>query len=111
MEDVDAIVGLDQLPIPVPAPRDVARGNFTVQLDGLTQKHSYVLQVLVHLEWLYWKSEKGEQFFEGSKKKKSRLKGLECYARSTCTCASVVPPEAMSEYVPVSSLDASSITR
>lgn len=111
MNDVDAIVGLDQLPVPVPAPRDVARGNFTVQLDGLTQKHSYVLQVLVYLEWLHWWSEKGERQFVEGNRQKSKLKGLEFYARSTCTCASVVPPEAMSEYVPVSSLEASSITR
>lgn len=58
MEDIDAIIRLDQLPIPVPTPRDIARGNFTVQLDGLTKQHSYVLQVLVNLERLHWNSEK-----------------------------------------------------
>lgn len=60
MDDIDSVVGLDQLPVPVPAPGDVAGGNFTVQLDWLTQQHRYVLQILVDLEWLHWRrSESG----------------------------------------------------
>lgn len=57
MDDGDAVAGLDQLSIPVPATRDVAGVNFTVQLEGLTQQHRDILQVLVHLQGLHCKNE------------------------------------------------------
>lgn len=69
MDNIDAIIRLDQLSIPVPAPRDIAGRDFTVQLDWLTQQHSYVLQVLVHLERLYWKSEKWKSVLPGNRQK------------------------------------------
>lgn len=57
MQDVDAVTGLDQLSIPVPTTWDVAWVNLTVQLDGLTQHHCYILQVLEHLQWFHFQTE------------------------------------------------------
>lgn len=51
--DVDAVVGLDQLSVPVPTAWDVPGEDFTVQLNGFTQKHGDVLQVLVDLQWFH----------------------------------------------------------
>lgn len=51
--DIDAIIGLDKLSIPVPTARDIAWVDLTVQLDGLTQCHRHILQVLVDLQWFH----------------------------------------------------------
>lgn len=51
--DVDAIIGLDQLSIPVPTSRDIAWEDLTVKGDGLTQQHFHILQVLVDLQWFH----------------------------------------------------------
>lgn len=50
MYDVDAVVGLDQLSIPVPPAWDIPWVDLTVQLNGLAQKHGHILQVLVNLQ-------------------------------------------------------------
>lgn len=51
--NVETVTGLDQLCVPVPATWDVAWVNLTVQLDGFTQHHCHILQVLVHLQWFH----------------------------------------------------------
>lgn len=53
MYDVDAVVGLDQLSVPVPPAWDIAWVNLTVELDGLTQQDCHILQVLVDLQWFH----------------------------------------------------------
>lgn len=53
MYDGDAVIGLDQLSVPVPTTWDVAGVNLTVQLDGLTQQHLLIQQVLVNLQWFH----------------------------------------------------------
>ena len=53
MYDGDAVIGLDQLSVPVPTTWDVARVNLTVQLEGLTQQDRLILQVLVDLQWFH----------------------------------------------------------
>lgn len=49
VDDVDAITFLDELSIPVPTTGDVSGIDVTVELDGLSQHHSHILQVLVNL--------------------------------------------------------------
>ena len=58
MQDGDAVVGLDQLSVAVPASRDVAGEDLTVQLQGLAQLQGHVLQILEDLQGLHWNPEK-----------------------------------------------------
>lgn len=51
--DGDAVARLDQLSVPVPTTWDIAWVDLTVQLDGLTEQHCHVLQVLIHLQWFH----------------------------------------------------------
>lgn len=51
--DVNAIIGLDQLSVPVPPAGDVAWIDLTVQLNGLTQQDCHILQVLIDLQWFH----------------------------------------------------------
>lgn len=53
MYDVDAIIWLDQLSIPVPTAWDVAWEDLTVQFEWLTKLHGHILQVLEDLKWFH----------------------------------------------------------
>lgn len=58
MNNIDAIIGLDQLSIPVPAAWDVARVNLTMQLNRLSEPYCHILQVLVDLKWFHYRKHK-----------------------------------------------------
>lgn len=53
LQDVDAVVGLNQLSVPVPATWNIPREDLTVHLQWLAQKHCHVLQILNNLQWLH----------------------------------------------------------
>lgn len=43
VQNVDAVIRLDELAVPVPAARNIPRVDLTVQIKRLTQQHSHVL--------------------------------------------------------------------